>query len=302
MIPLPNCSQSHRWGPGNLYRRLVDHRHIYWHWLLGLLLRGGVVHIHKWWHVQVHDHFHVRFSVHDWKLERCSDRHRRTVKLVALSTKVKLIQFLSLVKYWQTVLEASWLSACVATFAAISIIARCEASSCPTRRETLRRETHDALIGVPCLCNFPGERRHHLPIQLNTSDEGAQPVAITTRKLRHFIKYARRGLAAHECIVNGNPVVWRHSVQVHDLIVWPNLPCSATLSCVVHLAQVTVNLGRIHSSEHGIHSSHCMVHYWVLDDIPHILRQLGSKLNILLIKVTLLSVWWLRGFVNQFRS
>jgi len=67
------------------------------HGLLGLLLRGGVV--HGWWHVKIHDHILVPLSVHNWKLERNSDGKGRTVELIALSTKVELIKFLSLVKY-----------------------------------------------------------------------------------------------------------------------------------------------------------------------------------------------------------
>jgi hypothetical protein len=92
VIPLPYRSQSHCW---HLHICLVHH--IYLHWLLGLLLRSGVV--HRWWHVEVHDHVFVPLGVHDWKLKRNANSHGRTVKLIALSTKVELIKFFSLVKY-----------------------------------------------------------------------------------------------------------------------------------------------------------------------------------------------------------
>ena len=96
-----------------------------------------------------------------------------------------------------------------------------------------------------------------MPVLLDASDEGAQSIAITTRKLRNWVVYTRRGFAAHEGGVNCDLVVGGHRVQIQNLIVRPDLSSSATLSGVVHLAQITVKLGRIHHHSSGL--AHCLV-------------------------------------------
>ena len=74
---------------------------------------------------------------------------------------------------------------------------------------------------------------------------------------------AIRGLAALEGGVDCDPIFWAHRVQVQNLIVRPNLSCSSTHRSIVHLAQVTVELGCIHSSQHWVHLlfTHRLIHY-----------------------------------------
>ena len=100
--------------------------------------------------------------------------------MVALATKVKLIELFGLMESSETIFKAGGFSAGVLNFCSVSVVALSKASSCPARGKALRRENVNTFVGMGSSLYFPWHRWHYLPVKLNACEEGAVSITEAT--------------------------------------------------------------------------------------------------------------------------